>query len=138
MEKPDRQIRRQYPDLDTLIDIAILEKRFDDVVRLYQAQQNTIRWGIGMGKEVAAAVAGSHPDIALGIWKQITEGQINLVKPKAYEEAAIYLRKMHKVYKKTNRLDEWQELIAAIRTKHKAKRRLMEVLDSLENKRIID
>jgi len=138
MEKTDRRFRQQYPDLDTLIDIAILEKRFDDVVQLYLTQQKTNRWGVGMGKEVAEAVVGIHSDTALGIWKQIAEDQINLVKPKAYEEAAIYLRKMRKVYKKTNRLREWQDFIATLRTKHKAKRRLMEVLGSLENKRIID
>lgn len=138
MEKPDQRYRRQFPDLDTLIDIAIMEKRFDDVVLLYEAQQKTKHWGFGKGKDVATAVAGTHPDIALGIWKKIAENQINQVKPKAYEEAAVYLRKMQKIYKKTDRLSEWQGLIAGLRIAHKAKRRLMEVLDSLENKRIID
>ena len=138
MEKPNRQHRRQYPDLDTLIDIAILEKRFDDVVQLFKEQQKTNHWGVGMGEEVAAAVSGTHPDIALGIWKQIAVDQINLVKPKAYEEAAVYLRKMRRIYQKTKRTGEWQDLITTLRAKHKPKRRLMEVLDSLENKRIID
>jgi uncharacterized Zn finger protein len=45
---------------------------------------------------------------------------------------------MHKVYQKTKRIGEWRQLIATLRTEHKAKRRLMEVLDSLEGKRIID
>lgn len=130
--------RRQYPDLNILIDIAILEKRLDDVVQLYQEQQKTIRWGVGRGEKVAAAVAGTHPDIALGIWKHIAVSRINLVKPKAYEEAAVFLRKMRTVYQKTKRIDEWQKLIATLRIEHKPKRRLMEVLDSLENKRIID
>lgn len=65
--KADHGLRRQYPDLDALIDIAILEKRFDDVVQLYQAQSKENRWGMGKGREVAAAVAGTHPDIALAI-----------------------------------------------------------------------
>ena len=83
MKKIDGQSRRQDPDLNTLIDIAILEKRFDDVVRFYQAQQKTSRWGFGKDKEVAQAVVGTHPDIALGIWKKMAEGQIKLVKPSA-------------------------------------------------------
>lgn len=137
-EGPDsKRFRPQYPDLDTLIDIAILEERFADAVKLYQAQQGKGRWGIGRGREVAEAVAKTHPDIALGIWKKAAEGEIGQVKPKAYEVAATYLRKMRKVYTDTNRLPEWQSLLGALRAEHKPKRRLLEVLDALENKRII-
>lgn len=136
--KSDKMFRRDFPDLGNLIEIAILEKRFDDVVQLYQTQQKTIRWGIGKGREVAAAVAGTHPDISLAIWKKLAEGLIDLVKPKAYEEAAGYLRKMHNIYQETGRLEQWRTLIQTLRAAHKAKRRLMEVLDLLENKRIID
>jgi uncharacterized Zn finger protein len=136
--KSDKRFRRDYPNLNALIEIGILEKRLDDVVTLYQAQQKNLRWGIGKGKEVAAAVAATHPDVALAIWKQLADGQIKLVKPKAYEEAAVYLRKMRKVYQQTNRLEQWQVLIRNLRTEHRAKRRLLEVLDSLEGKRIID
>ncbi|MBA3007396.1 MAG: hypothetical protein FP810_12635 [Desulfocapsa sp.] len=68
----------------------------------------------------------------------MAEGQIDLVKPKAYEVAAGYLRKMHNIYQKTGRLEQWRTLLQILRTTHKAKRRLMEVLDLLENKRIID
>jgi uncharacterized Zn finger protein len=138
MAKPARRLLDRYPDFGALIDIAILEKRLDDVVQLYRKQQKTNRWGIGMGEEVAAAVAGTHPDTALGIWEQIAVGKIKLVKPKEYEAAAVYLRKMRKVYQKTKRIGEWRQLIATLRIEHKAKRRLMEVLDSLEGKRIID
>jgi uncharacterized Zn finger protein len=137
-EEPDKRFPRQYPHQSALIDIAILEKRFDDVVQLYQAQQNQGRWGSGKGKEVAAAVSRTHPDVSLAIWKKVAEGEIRLVKPKAYEEAAIYLRKMRQVYQETNRLEEWRNLIRALRIEHKAKRRLLEVLDSLESKRIIE
>lgn len=139
MAKPRRGvIREKYPDFDTLIEIAILEKRLDDVVQLYQKQMKTLRWGIGMGEKVAGAVAATHPDISLDIWKRIAISKINLVKPKEYENAAVYLRKMRKVYQKTKRTDEWRELLTDLRTEHKAKRRLMEVLDSLEGKKIID
>ncbi|MDO8947220.1 MAG: SWIM zinc finger family protein [Desulfocapsaceae bacterium] len=136
--RSDKRFRRDFPDLGNLIEIAILEKRFDDVVQLYQTQQKTIQWGIGKGREVAAAVAGTHPDISLAIWKKLAEGQIGLVKPKAYEVAAGYLRKMYSIYQETGRLEQWRALIQSLRTAHKAKRRLMEVLDLLENKRIID
>ncbi len=46
---------------------------------------------------------------------------------------------MRKVYQQTGRPDDWQALIMRLRTEHKAKRRLQEVLDGLEkNSKLID
>ncbi len=73
---------QRFPDLDMLIDIAILEKRFDDVVSLYQELRKTKRWGWDTDKAVAVAVAESHPQTALDIWRFIVEGLIAQVKRK--------------------------------------------------------
>ena len=71
--------------------------------------------------------------------KSIADRLIGQVKPKAYREAAVYLRHMRKVYQQTGRPDDWQALIMRLRTEHKAKRRLQEVLDGLEkNSKLID
>jgi uncharacterized Zn finger protein len=129
---------QQFPDLATLIDIAITEKRIDDVVELYQRLRKTKRWGWERDKTVAQAVVDTHPDLALGIWKDIVDGLIGQVKPKAYVEAAVYLRFMKKVYTQNKRLEDWRELLEGLRTKHKAKRRLMGVLDTLANKKLVD
>ncbi len=129
---------QRFPDLNMLIDIAILEKRFDDVVALYQELRKTKRWGWEKDKAVADAVAETHPRIALDIWRFIVDGLIAQVKPRAYEEAAGYLRHMYKVYQTTQRLADWQSLLLELRTEHKAKRRLMEVLDGLTGKKITD
>ena len=73
------------------------------------------------------------------IWKNIADRLIGQVKPKAYQDAAVYLRRMRKVYGETGRLDDWKALIMRLRTEHKAKRRLQEVLDGLEkNRKILD
>ena len=128
----------RFPDLDALIDIAILEERFDDVVALYQDLRKTKRWGWETDKTVAEAVAESHPQIAIDIWRAVVDSLIGQVKPKAYEEAAGYLRRMCKVYQENNRTSEWQSLLSELRREHKAKRRLMEVLDSQSGKKIID
>ena len=59
----------------------------------------------------AAAYAELQGDILaapnLTIWKDIVNGLINQVKPKAYEEAALYLRFMKKVYTRNHRLEDW-------------------------------
>jgi uncharacterized Zn finger protein len=128
---------QQFPDLDTLIEIAILEKRLDDVVELYQRLRKTQRWDRQTDKTVAQAVADTHPDVALGIWQDIVENLIARVQPKAYEEAAGYLRHMRKVYQRNHRLAEWQELLKKLREKHKAKRRLLGILDTLSSKKLV-
>jgi uncharacterized Zn finger protein len=128
----------KFPNLDMLIDIAILERRFDDVVALYQELRKSKRWGWDTDKAVADAVIESHPQIALDIWRAIAESLIGQVKPKAYEEAAVYLQRMCKIYQETRRVSDWQNLLGELRREHKAKRRLMEVLDSLSGKKITD
>jgi len=134
-DEKDR-ICQRFPDLDMLIDIAILEKRFDDVVALYQELRKTKRWGWETGKAVAVAVTETRPQTALYIWRFIVDGLIAQVKPKAYEETAVYLRRMYKVYQTTKRLADWQNLLLELRKEHRAKRRLMEVLDGLSGKKI--
>ncbi len=142
VQKPevDGKIRLvSFPNREMLIEIAILEERFDDAVTIYHEHAKTRRWGWDIDEQLAKAVARSHPDVALSIWQSIAEGLISQVKPKAYIEAARYLRQMHKVYEQTGRLDEWKTLIMTLRVKHKAKRRLMEVLDGLEeDRKLID
>lgn len=125
----------RFPNREMLIEIAILEGRLDDAVSVYQNFSKTKRWGWSIDEQLARAVAASHPDVALGIWQSIAERLIGQVKPKAYLEASGYLRQMRKVYKETARLTEWKALLMRLRTQHKAKRRLMEVLDGLEENR---
>lgn len=141
VEPPKTGPRRSYqefPDLATLIDLAVLEKRFDDVVALYQRWRKTKRRGKETDRKVARAVATNYPDLALAIWKEIVDGLIAQVKPKAYEEAAIYLRLMRQVYEQNNRLEDWRRLLRQLRTEHKAKRRLMGVLDTLTSRKLVD
>lgn len=123
--------QESFPNREMLIEIAILEQRHDDAVALFQELNKTRRWSWNIDEQLATAVAASHPDVALGIWKSIADRLIGQVKPKAYQEAARYLRHMRRVYGETNRLADWNTLIVSLRLEHKAKRRLMEVLDGL-------
>ena len=130
--------RQRFPDLETLINVAISEERLDDVVDLYQRLRKAKRWGWETDKTVAKAVANTHPDLALAIWTEIVNNLIKQAKPKAYEEAAVYLRLMRKVYDRDHRREDWQRLLEGLRREHKAKRRLMSILDTLSNKKLVD
>lgn len=130
--------RHHFPDTSTLIRIAIHEKDTDAVIRRYNLAKNSRFFDGSVRNEVAEAVKKSHPDISLEIWKNLAEEQIKMVKPAAYEVAAKYLRKMRDIYQKTHRMAEWTALISSIRVAHKPKRSLMQILDTLEAKRIVD
>jgi uncharacterized Zn finger protein len=141
--KMDRETRKsEFPMIDVLIDIAIEEKRPDEVLRWYDQRKSKkqIFWGWDGYREdqVAEAVADHYPDRALAIWKIVAEKQIALTKPKAYETAAIYLRKVHSLLKRMKREEEWKNYLVELRQANARKSKLIEILSRLEGRRIVD
>jgi len=67
--------------IGSLIDIAILEKRLDEVVRLYEAAKKNKTDGGQLGERVAQAVAKTHPELSLSIWRAKVDGLIALQAP---------------------------------------------------------
>jgi uncharacterized Zn finger protein len=141
--KEDRETRKsEFPMADVLIDIAIEEKRPDDVLKWYDHSRSKRRifWG-GDGyqeDQVAEAVADHYPDRALAIWKNLAEKQIALTQPKAYETAAVYLRKVHKFLKKMERENEWKDYLLKLQLANARKTKLIEILSRFESRRIIE
>jgi uncharacterized Zn finger protein len=132
---------KHYPEIETLIDIAIDEKRPDEVIRWYdQRRPRKFLWGwAGTNDDkVARAIADQYPDRAVEIWKKMVGSLIAEVKPKAYDRAAVYIGKIQGVMKKTKKNKEWQKYILEIRREHARKRKLLEILDGLNDKRILD
>ena len=119
-----------HPDTDVLIDIAIYEKRPDDVLKWYHLG-NTSPCCHETDNSVAEAVKSTHPDEALAIWKRVAERKIARIKPAAYKVAVAYLKKIRALYKKRKRTDDWNVYLSALKQQHKAKRRLVEMLNSL-------
>jgi len=133
--------QKGFPMIETLVDIAIAEKRPSEVIRWYD-QSETRPMGLGrtwfQEDKVAEAIAEGYPDRAIAIWKKLAEGQIAQTQPKAYEVAAGFLRSMRRTSKKLGRGKEWQSYIAGLRQANARKRRLLEVLDSLDGRPIIE
>ncbi len=141
--KEDREPRKsEFPMADVLIDIAIEEKRPDDVLKWYDHSKSKKRnfWG-GDGYQedkIAGAVVDLYPDRAIAIWKNLAEKQIALTQPKAYETAAVYLRKVHNFLKKLKREEEWKDYLLKLRQANARKSKLIEILSRLEGRRIVD
>jgi len=141
--KEDRETRKsEFPMIDVLIDIAIQEKRPDEVLRWYDQRKSKkqIFWGWDGYQEdqVAEAVADDHPDRAIAIWKNVAEKQIALTKPKAYEAAAVYLKKAHSLLRKLKREEEWKDYLLKLRQANARKTKLIDILYRLEGRRIVE
>ena len=130
--------RNQFPLINDLIDIAIYEKKPDQVLRWYdQRPKNRFGW-YGVDQDaIATAVQAHSPDRAVTIWQDKAEGLIAQVKPKAYQEAVKYSRKAAKVMCRGKKSAAWEIYLKALREQHLRKRRLMEILDGLDDKPII-
>ena len=129
------------PMTEVLIDIAIAEKQPDEVLRWYDRRKPRSRgwdWGWPTEDRIAEAVVARYPQRAVAIWKQLAEAQIALTKPKAYDVAADYLRKVGRVLKQQGKGQDWQAYLAALRQANERKRRFVETLDILAGRRIVD
>ncbi|MBW1841404.1 MAG: SWIM zinc finger domain-containing protein [Deltaproteobacteria bacterium] len=132
---------RQFPLIETLINIAIDERKPDDVIRWYDQGkgQKFDRWGTEYQEDkIAVALADHYPDRAMDIWKRLAANLIAQVKPKAYENASVYLAKVQRILKQQKRGDEWVKCLSRIRKEHARKRRLIEILGDLDGSRIMD
>jgi uncharacterized Zn finger protein len=86
---------------------------------------------------VARAVASTHPERAIEIYRAAAERLIERAKPDAYAEAGGLLRRVREILDGSGRSSEWPEILAEVREFHRRKRRLMEVLDGLPRKPIV-
>ena len=125
---PGRRFRRDSPDYDRLIEIALYEKRTEDALRWFREAPHKDQHA----DAIARAVAKTHPDVSLDVWQRKAESLIARVQPSAYRDAMPYLSKMERLMRRLGRSDDYLRYIAALRARHKAKRRLMAELDKLE------
>lgn len=144
VEIPAPRGDNEAPMVDVLIGLAIAENKPNEVVKWYDRAGLTEaeHWerDVSLDGDVAEAIASTHPDRAVAIWKGLAEMEIARVKPKAYEEAVHYLRKVKDVLTRSGREGEWEEYLAALRQQNKRRPRCIEQLYRLEDgrRRIID
>ena len=120
---------RKGPDFSALIEVALYEKRSEDALRWFQQAPHRS----SHAEAIAQAVKKTHPDVSLKIWRGEAEALIARVKPSAYRDAMPYLKKMQSLMRSLKCDDDYRRYIAGLRQQHKAKRKLMEELDALDN-----
>lgn len=138
LDLPETERKDRFPMVCDLIEMALLEKSPERVLYWYdRLPEKQYRWFGVDDDAIATAVQNYAPDRAVGIWKHKAERLISQVKPKAYQEAVKYLRKAANVMAKESKIEEWERYLQSLREHHARKIRLLEVLDSLDNKPII-
>ena len=142
---PLLRIGDPHPHYDVLIDMAIAERRPDDVLRWYDLWRAAAKgqrggWHFGAGSyadKVAAAVAESHPERTLEVYRGCVDENLTRANVSAYETVAAYLKKMRPILKSLDRGWEWNDLVTEIRTNYRNRPRFMEILDRLEARPIL-
>jgi len=138
---PDQQDDGRTKHWDVLRDLAIHEGRPDDVLRWHDRLVPRGRTGLRRSDDaelrVARAVASTHPQRAIEIYRRAAERIIVRAHPDAYAEAGGLLRRVREILDASGRSSEWPEILAGVRESHRRKRRLIEVLDGLEGKPIV-
>lgn len=113
----------------------------EEVLRWYDRGKQRPRgwWRTAFQEDkVAQAIVDRYPDRSIDIWKKVAEREIAHAKPSAYEAAGSYLGKVSRALTKLGREKEWGNHLTKLKETHRRKRRLMEVLDGLSQRRIID
>lgn len=138
LDAPVAGEKDRFPLVSVLIEIAIFEKKPDQVLRWYdQRPKDRFGW-YGVDEDVIATAVQAHaPDRSVTLWKKKAERLIAQVKPSAYQEAAPYLRKAGRVMAQVEKTAEWEQYLKGLRSTHARKRRLIEVLDGLEDEPIV-
>lgn len=135
---PDR------PRLDVLLDMAIAAGRPDEVLHWFDRMRSeatgrhaSYSSAPAYADRVAAAVAATHPERALEVYRVGLDSQLPHAQPSAYEAAVGYLKKLRPIYAALGRPDEWPALVASIREKYRNRPKFMELLDTLEGRTIV-
>lgn len=128
--------KSDFPMLWVLVDIAMEEKKPEDVYRWYTMLPKRY-YHSTFHDDVALAIQKKFPEQSIGIWKKLAEGAVALAKKSAYAEAGGYLRKMRKLMYAKGMEKDWLHYATSLRAQHARKRLFLEVLDSMEEKPIL-
>lgn len=126
----ERRHPLQFPQLGLLIELAISEGQPAEVLRWYD-RRGSARYVQINDDAVADAMVKAYPERAAAIWQELAESRIVQTSPAAYEEAALFLRKLRRVWGEQGKTVEWRPYVEGLRAANKRKRRLVETLDAL-------
>lgn len=124
-----------HPLLTNLIDLSMAENDPGQTLYWYERLKKSPQKGNWINhQEVAKIVQEIAPGLAISIWKEKAAEHIAMTKLSAYHEAAHYLRLVARVMAREQQQEAWAAYLQELRSSNSRKRRLMEILDSLDER----
>lgn len=118
---------QRFPQYDALIQLAIDERRPDDVLRWYdRARSEQARLNV-TDDGVAGAIAPAYPERAAQIWRELAAQQLKHAEVRAYDVAARYLGRLRAVVPDP----EWRAELEGLKTAYRRRPRLVEAIDKV-------
>jgi uncharacterized Zn finger protein len=115
-------------DNSTLVEIYLWEGEVDEALKAAEAHGcSNAHW-----EKLAEALEKPHPSEALHIYRESLDPLIDRKNNQAYEEAVARIRRIRKLMVRTGRAAEVRDFISDLRTRHKPKRNLIKLLDSIQ------
>lgn len=130
---------RENQDWGVAIRVALAERNgdaaLDALTHLQKAKSrqpgSLLFLGDGIYEaQVAELVEQSHPDEAIRLYRDLAQRSIDRRNRPAYQTAAERLSRVQRILTANGRVDEWSQIIAAIRSENSRLRALKEELDA--------
>ncbi len=127
---------RTFPEATVLIDIAIHEKRPADALQWHRrhVSQNSLARRFE-GAQVADAIADSHPEEAIAVWKDLIAAETATANQAGYQTAGAHLRKIKRVAARLGKETEFQAYLESLYLQNKRRPRMLDVLNALSGRR---
>lgn len=146
--KPRQPLRRaNEPRPDVLLQIAMAEKRPDDVLALYDRHfskndkspsRSPYYYDAGWTPKVAAFVARSHPERAAALYESLILATAEQTGEQFYRQVIEYLKAIRSIAKALDQPARFDQLVARILHEQRRKRKLVEMLSRLYDRPIVE
>ena len=133
----ERRSRKNSPNFEVLIEIAIAEKKPQEIIKWYDMKQSKadgrFLYFRAPDDDVAEAIKSEYPKRAIQMWQAIAQGNINQISPKGYDAAEPFLKKIKKLMHQNKMHTDWKAYMAALRKENQRRPRCMQVLSRVAN-----
>ena len=142
LEMTGSDTKQSYPCAGELIDIALHEKRMDDVVKWFRILTHDGRdiaysygWFGDRNEKVAEAIVKIAPELSLKVWQKKIAANCERPDRSCYANIGAALRKMRPVMERLGRSDEWQGMVDGLRTEYKRRSSLVKILNEIDREK---
>lgn len=121
-----------FPLYPILAKIAFHEDRIEDAltyIRIAREEKRSIDESIAI--KIAERCATTHTQDAIAIYTDLVWNACGLLRLQFFESACRHLRRLYGLHDSIDCMEEWFDLVNAIRTRYKTRTRLLKLLDEL-------